>query len=65
MGLQFHPWQATTSPGFFRGSDDTHATLRLLQGAAELNYPRSSIEGAIRDAATWFRANGYLGPVKK
>jgi len=26
----------------------------------ELDYPRSSIEGAIRDAATWFRANGYL-----
>lgn len=26
----------------------------------ELDYPRSSIEGAIRDAVTWFRANGYM-----
>ena len=25
-----------------------------------LNYPRSSVEGAIRDAVTWFRKNGYL-----
>ena len=25
-----------------------------------LNYPRSSVEIAIRDAVTWFRENGYL-----
>ncbi len=27
----------------------------------ELDYPRSSIEQALQDAVTWFRANGYLG----
>ncbi|MEE8126223.1 MAG: NAD-dependent epimerase/dehydratase family protein [Nitrospirales bacterium] len=26
----------------------------------ELDYPRSSIEGAIQDAVSWFRENGYL-----
>ena len=26
----------------------------------ELDYPRSPVETAIRDAVTWFRDNGYL-----
>jgi len=26
----------------------------------ELDYPRNPVEGAIRDALSWFRANGYL-----
>lgn len=28
----------------------------------ELDYPRNPVEGAIRDALSWFRANGYLPP---
>ena len=26
----------------------------------ELDYPRSPVDTAIRDALAWFRANGYL-----
>jgi dihydroflavonol-4-reductase len=28
----------------------------------ELDYPRNPVEDAIRDALSWFRANGYLQP---
>lgn len=32
------------------------------KAALELDYPRSPVEGAIRDALAWFRAHGYLPP---
>jgi len=49
-------------PGFFL------EVLRHMQhydcskAIRELEYPRSSVEQAIRDALDWFRANGYLPP---
>ena len=47
-------------PGFFVEVMAHMQHYDCSKAQRELDYPRSSIEGAIRDAATWFRANGYL-----
>lgn len=48
-------------PGFFVELMAHMQHYDCSKAQRELDYPRSSIEGAIRDAVDWFRTNGYLG----
>lgn len=47
-------------PGFFMEMLKHMQQYDCSKALRELDYPRSPIESAIRDALTWFRANGYL-----
>jgi dihydroflavonol-4-reductase len=47
-------------PGFFVEVMAHMQHYDCSKAQRELDYPRRSIEGAIQDAVTWFRANGYL-----
>jgi len=48
-------------PGFFVEVIAHMQHYDCSKAQRELDYPRRSIEGAIRDAVVWFRENGYLG----
>jgi dihydroflavonol-4-reductase len=47
-------------PGFFVEVLKHMQQYDCSKGIRELDYPRSPIEPAIRDALQWFRSNGYL-----
>jgi dihydroflavonol-4-reductase len=47
-------------PGFFVEMLRHAQQYDCSKAIHELDYPRSPVEGAIRDALAWFRANGYL-----
>ena len=47
-------------PGFFVEVLRHMQQYDCSKAMRELDYPRSPIEPAIRDAVTWFRSNGYL-----
>jgi dihydroflavonol-4-reductase len=47
-------------PGFFIEVLQHMQHYDCSKGIRELDYPRNSVEQAIRDAITWFRGNGYL-----
>ena len=49
-------------PGFFVEVLKHMQQYDCSKAIRELDYPRSPIEPAIRDALNWFRANGYLPP---
>lgn len=48
-------------PGFFVEMLNHAQQYDCSKAMRELDYPRSPVEGAIRDALAWFKANGYLG----
>lgn len=48
-------------PGFFVEMLRHAQQYDCSKAIRELDYPRSPVEGAIRDALVWFKANGYLG----
>ena len=48
-------------PGFFVEVMAHMQHYDCSKAQRELDYPRRPLEGAIRDAVVWFRANGYLG----
>jgi dihydroflavonol-4-reductase len=47
-------------PGFFVEVLQHMQQYDCSKAIRELDYPRHPVEGAIRDALTWFRSNGYL-----
>lgn len=47
-------------PGFFVEMLRHMQQYDCSKAVRELDYPRSSVEHAIRDALAWFRENGYL-----
>jgi dihydroflavonol-4-reductase len=47
-------------PGFFVEMLGHAQQYDCSKAIRELDYPRSPVEGAIRDALAWFKANGYL-----
>ncbi len=47
-------------PGFFVEMLQHMQQYDCSKAIRELDYPRNPVEHAIRDALTWFRANGYL-----
>lgn len=47
-------------PGFFVEMLRHMQRYDCSKAIRELDYPRSPVEQAIRDAVTWFRENGYL-----
>ena len=47
-------------PGFFMEMLRHAQQYDCSKAIRELDYPRSPVEGAIRDALAWFKANGYL-----
>ena len=47
-------------PGFFMEMLRHAQLYDCSKAIGELDYPRSPVEGAIRDALAWFKANGYL-----
>jgi dihydroflavonol-4-reductase len=47
-------------PGFFVEMLAHGQQYDCSKAIGELDYPRSPVEGAIRDALAWFKANGYL-----
>lgn len=47
-------------PGFFVEMLQHMQQYDCSKAIRELDYPRHSVEGAIRDALVWFRSNGYL-----
>ncbi len=47
-------------PGFFVEMLKHMQQYDCSKAIRELDYPRNPVEGAIRDALSWFRANGYL-----
>ncbi len=49
-------------PGFFVEMLRHMQQYDCSKAIRELAYPRSPVEGAIRDALLWFRSNGYLPP---
>ncbi len=49
-------------PGFFVEMLRHMQQYDCSKAIRELDYPRSPVEQAIRDAVTWFRENGYLPP---
>lgn len=49
-------------PGFFVEMLRHAQQYDCSKAIRELDYPRSPVEGAIRDALAWFKANGYLRP---
>jgi dihydroflavonol-4-reductase len=51
-------------PGFFVEMLKHMQHYDCSKAIRELDYPRNPVENAIRDALTWFRANGYLAPAK-
>lgn len=51
-------------PGFFVEMLRHMQQYDCSKAIRELDYPRSPVENAIRDALTWFRRNGYLPPSK-
>lgn len=66
-GSKFGDWAFRTVlrkpapiPGFFVEVLQHMQQYDCSKAISELDYPRSPIEPAIRDALTWFRANGYL-----
>lgn len=66
-GSKLGDWAFTTVlrrpapiPGFFVEMLKHMQHYDCSKAIRELDYPRSPVEGAIRDALNWFRANGYL-----
>ncbi len=51
-------------PGFFVEMLRHMQQYDCAKAIRELDYPRSPVEGAIREALLWFRSNGYLSPTK-
>ena len=49
-------------PGFFVEALKHMQQYDCSKAIRELDYPRNPVENAVRDAVTWFRQNGYLGP---
>jgi dihydroflavonol-4-reductase len=49
-------------PGFFVEMLRHMQHYDCSKAIRELDYPRSPVERAVRDALAWFRANGYLRP---
>jgi dihydroflavonol-4-reductase len=47
-------------PGFFVEMLQHMQQYDCSKAIRELDYPRHPVEGAIRDALSWFRRNGYL-----
>jgi dihydroflavonol-4-reductase len=47
-------------PGFFVEMLQHMQQYDCSKAIRELEYPRHSVEGAIRDALVWFRSHGYL-----
>lgn len=47
-------------PGFFIEVLRHMQQYDCSKGIRELDYPRTPLEPAIRDALTWFRSKGYL-----
>lgn len=47
-------------PGFFIEMLKHAQQYDCSKAIRELDYPRSPVEGAICDALSWFKANGYL-----
>ena len=66
-GSKFGEWafrsllrRAAPVPGFFVEMIRHMQHYDCSKAIRELDYPRSPVELAIRDALTWFRQNGYL-----
>jgi dihydroflavonol-4-reductase len=66
-GAKFGDWAFRTIlrrpapvPGFFVEVLRHMQQYDCSKAIRELDYPRNSIENAIRDAVDWFRSNGYL-----
>jgi dihydroflavonol-4-reductase len=47
-------------PGFFVEAIKHMQQYDCSRAIRELDYPRSPVEPAIRDAITWFRSNSYI-----
>ena len=67
LGAKFGDWTFRTVlrkpapvPGFFLEMLRHMQQYDCSKAVRELEYPRSPIERAIRDALSWFRENGYL-----
>jgi dihydroflavonol-4-reductase len=54
--------RASPVPGFFVEMLRHMQHYDCSKAIRELEYPRSPVDQAIRDALAWFRANGYLPP---
>jgi len=52
--------KATPVPAFFVEMLQHFQQYDCSKAIRELDYPRSPVDHAIRDALAWFRANGYL-----
>jgi dihydroflavonol-4-reductase len=66
-GSKFGDWAFRTVmrkpapvPGFFVEAIKHMQQYDCSKAIRELDYPRSPVEPAIRDAITWFRSNGYI-----
>ncbi|MBM4122931.1 MAG: NAD-dependent epimerase/dehydratase family protein [Nitrospira sp.] len=67
LGSKFGDWAFRTVlrkpapvPGFFVEMLRHMQQYDCSKAIGELDYPRNPVANAIRDALTWFRANGYL-----